>query len=41
MKFDTRNNDGEEYKIERIWDSTVYKKKSKSGYLPDLYYLVL
>lgn len=30
----------EEYKIEGIRDSAVYAKKSKSSYLPKLYYLV-
>ena len=28
-----------EYKVEAIWDSTVYANKAK-GYLPKLYYLV-
>ena len=32
-------NDGE-YKVEAIWDSTVYARESKSGHLPGLYYLV-
>ena len=40
MEFDFGDN-GHEYKIEAIWDSTVYAKESKSGYLPGLYYLVL
>lgn len=35
------SNDGKKYKLEGIWDSVVYTKKSKSGYLPGLYYLVL
>ena len=29
-----------EYKVEAIWDSAVYARESKSGYLPSLYYLV-
>ena len=33
------NND-KEYKIEAIWNSTVYARESKSGHLPGLYYLV-
>ena len=32
--------DSGEYKMEAIWDSVVYARKSKSGYLPRLYYLV-
>ena len=32
--------DNSEYKMEAIWDSAVYTKKSKSGHLPELYYLV-
>ena len=30
----------EEFKVEAIWDSTVYTIKSKLGHLPVLYYLV-
>ena len=30
----------EEYKVEAIWDSAVYAIESKSGHLPELYYLV-
>ena len=33
-------NEIEEYKVEAIWDSTVYANKSESGHLPGLYYLV-
>ena len=29
-----------EYKVKAIWDSAVYARESKSGYLPGLYYLV-
>ena len=32
-------NEGNEYKVEAIWDSAVYAKESESGYLPGLYYL--
>ena len=38
LEFDAGNN--EEYEVEAIWDSAVYAMKSKSGHLPDLYYLV-
>ena len=35
------NNGNEgEYKMEAIWDSTVYARKSKSGHLSGFYYLV-
>ncbi len=34
------NGEGEEYKVEAIWDSAVYARGSNSGLLPDLYYLV-
>ena len=40
MEFDTGDN-SKEYKMEAIWDSMVYTKESKSGYLSGLYYLVL
>ena len=39
MKLDTGDNNGE-YKVEAIWDSTVYARKSESAYLPGFYYLV-
>lgn len=32
--------DSNKYKVEAIWDGAVYTKKSKSGYLLGLYYLV-
>ena len=41
MEFDIGTNDSGEYKVEVIWDSAVYTKESKSGYLPSLYYLDL
>ena len=40
MEFDADNNDSKEYKVHIIWDNVVYAKKSKSGHLLDLYYLV-
>ena len=39
MEFDT-GNDGEEYKVEAIWDSAVYTRESELGHLPGLYHLV-
>ena len=41
MKFDAGNNDSREYKVEAIWDSTVYARESELGYLLNFYYLVL
>ena len=38
-KLDAGKDSGK-YKVEAIWDSTVYAKESKLGYLPRLYYLV-
>ena len=40
MEFNTNNNNYGKYKMEVIWDSAVYTKKSKSGSLPSLYYLI-
>ena len=40
MEFDLGNNDSGEYKVEAIWDSTVYAKELESGHLLGLYYLV-
>ena len=40
MEFDTDNNSGK-YKVEVIYNSAIYMKELKSGYLPGLYYLVL
>lgn len=34
------SNETREYEVEAIWDIVVYRRKSKSGYLPKLYYLV-
>ena len=33
-------NDNKEYKVEAIWDSAVYARKSESDHLSGLYYLV-
>ena len=41
MEFNAGDNDGGEYKVEAIWEGTVYARASKSGHLPGLYYLVL
>ena len=40
MEFDVDDNSSKEYKVEAIWDSAVYTKELKSGYLSCLYYLV-
>ena len=40
IKFDVGNNESGEYEVEAIRDSTVYAKKSESGHVPGLYYLV-
>ena len=33
-------NKNRKYKVKAIWDSAVYARESKSGHLPELYYLV-
>ena len=38
-ELDASNNSGE-YKVEAIWNSMVYARKSESGHLLGLYYLV-
>ena len=38
-ELDAGNNDSREYKVEAIWNSAVYTRKSESGHLPGLYYL--
>ena len=38
-ELDIGNKGSKEYKVEAIWDSAVYTKKSE-GHLPGLYYLV-
>ena len=40
LKLDTSNNNSKKYKLEAIWDSAVYIKKSESGYLLGFYYLL-
>ena len=35
------NNNSGKYKLEVIWDSSVYTRELESGHLPGLYYLVL
>ena len=37
-EFEASNN--KKYKVERIWDSTFYAKKSAACHLPGLYYLI-
>ena len=39
IEFDVSNNDSGKYKVEAIWDSTVYTRESE-GYLPRIYYPV-
>ena len=39
-KLDAANNNSRKYKIKAIYNSAVYAKKLKSGYLLRLYYLV-
>ena len=34
------NDDNKEYKVEAIWNNTVYVNKSESGHLPGLYSLI-
>lgn len=38
LDFDISND--KEYKVEVIWDSAVYAKKSKSDHLLRLYYII-
>ena len=33
--------DNKEYEVDSIWNSAIYAKKSTTGQLPGLYYLVL
>ena len=40
IEFDASDNKSREYKVEAIWDSVVYARKSESGHLSGLYYLV-
>ena len=39
IEFDVGDNGGK-YKVEAIWNSTVYARESKVGYLSSFYYLV-
>lgn len=39
LKFEANNN--EKYKFKSIWNSAVYEKESKAGYLSELYHLAL
>ena len=41
MKFDANNGNSGEYEVEIIRDNAVYARKSKSGHLSGVYYLVL
>ena len=41
MEFYAGDNDSRDYKVKAIWDSAVYTRESKSGYLLGFYYLVL
>ena len=34
MEFDASDDESGEYEVEAIWDSAVYERESKSGYLP-------
>lgn len=38
-KLDAGNS--KKYKVEAIWDNTIYANKLESGYLPGLYYLIV
>ena len=40
FKFEAGDNKEKEYEVDGIWDSAVYAKKSATGQLPRLYYLV-
>ena len=40
IEFDSGDNESGEYKVEAIWDSTVYVRESELGHLLGLYYLV-
>ena len=39
-ELDAGNNDSKKYKVEAIWNITVYARESESGHLSGLYYLV-
>ena len=40
IKFDIRDNNDGEYKVEAIWDSAVYIRELELDHLPNFYYLV-
>ena len=40
MELDYGDNRSKEYKVKAIQDSIDYTRKSKSSYLPGLYYLI-
>ena len=40
IQQDFEANKNEKYKVNGIWNSAVYAKKSKAGYLPERYYLI-
>ena len=40
MEFDVGDDKNGEYEVEAIWESAIYVRKSESGHLPGLYYLV-
>ena len=40
IEFNAGDDESGEYKVEAIRDSAVYVRESKSGHLPDLYYLI-
>ena len=40
-RLDASNNDSGIYKVEAIWDNTVYTRKSELSHLPGFHYLVL
>lgn len=39
-KLDAGNNNSKKYKMKAIYNSAIYRKKLKSGYLLVLYYLI-
>lgn len=40
LKFESKDGNNEEYKIETISNSAIQIKESKSDYLPGFYYLM-
>ena len=41
MELDIGNLENKKYKMKSLYNSTIYIKESESGYLSELYYLVL